>query len=323
MKTSNNNLPSRRGFCLCCVGGAAFAATGGWLTPREAFAEARGLVSLIKDSAAVSPITTHRLRNNISVLEGSGGNIAVLTGSDGKVLIDAGIGVSRPRVEKALADLGADPVTHHVNTHWHFDHADGNEWLHSAGAKIIAQENTRKHLSEVQRVEDWDYNFLALPSGGIPSEVFAAEHSLKLNGASIGLKYYGPAHTDSVISVTFAEANIVHVADTFWNGIYPFIDYSTGGGIDGSIAAAEATLAATTNDTVIIPGHGKPVSNKAELKEFRDMLVAVRDNVAKLKQQGRSKDETVAAKPTAAFDAKWGQFVIDPGFFTRLVYEGV
>ena len=106
------------------------------------------------------------------------------------------------------------------------------------------------------------------------------------------------------------------------NGIYPFIDYSTGG-IDGMIAASDANLAATTNDTIIIPGHGRPVSNKAELKEFRDMLVAIRENVAKLKKQGRSRDETVVAKPTAAFDAKWGQFVIDPGYFTRLVYEGV
>jgi len=132
----------------------------------------------------------------------------------------------------------------------------------------------------------------------------------------------GDHHTDSDISVTFAEANIVHVRDTYWNGIYPFIDYSTGG-IDGMIAASDANLAATTNDTIIIPGHGRPVSNKAELKEFRDMLVAIRENVAKLKKQGRSRDETVVAKPTAAFDAKWGQFVIDPGYFTRLVYEGV
>jgi glyoxylase-like metal-dependent hydrolase (beta-lactamase superfamily II) len=314
---------SRRGFCLCCVGGAAYAATAGWLTPRQAFAEARGIVSLIKDSAAVSPIVTHRLRNSISVLEGSGGNIAVLTGPDGKVLIDAGIGVSRPQIAKALAALSADPVTHLVNTHWHFDHADGNAWLHAAGARIIAQANTRKYLSEVQRVEDWDYNFLPPAPGGIPSEVFASEHHLKLNGASIDLKYYGPAHTDSDISVTFAEANIVHVGDTFWNGIYPFIDYSTGGSIDGTIAACDANLAATTADTIIIPGHGKPVSNKAELMEFRDMLVAIRDNVARLKKQGRSRDETVAAKPTAAYDAKFGQFVIDPGFFTRLVYEGV
>jgi glyoxylase-like metal-dependent hydrolase (beta-lactamase superfamily II) len=321
MNPPDRNLLSRRGFCLCCVGGAAF--TSGWLTPRESYAEARGIVSLIKDSAAASPIVTHSLRSGISVLEGSGGNIAVLTGPDGKVLVDAGISVSRPQLTKALATLGREPITHLVNTHWHFDHADGNEWLHAAGAKIIAQANTKKHLSEVQRVEDWDYNFLPLSRGGIPSEVFTVDHKLKLNGASIGLKHYGPAHTDSDISVTFAEANIVHVGDTFWNGIYPFIDYSTGGSIDGMIAASDANLAATTADTIIIPGHGNPVSNRAELQEFRDMLVAIRDNVAKLKKQGRSREETVAAKPTAAFDAKWGQFVIDPGFFTRLVYQGV
>ena len=104
MTFPQRHLLSRRHFCLCCIAGATFAATNGWLTPREAFAEARGLVSLIKDSAAVAPIVTHRLRNNVSVLEGSGGNIAVLTGPDGKVLIDAGIGVSRPQITKALAD---------------------------------------------------------------------------------------------------------------------------------------------------------------------------------------------------------------------------
>jgi glyoxylase-like metal-dependent hydrolase (beta-lactamase superfamily II) len=314
---------SRRGFCLCCVGGAAFAATAGWLSPRQAYAEARGLVSLIKDSAATSPIKTYKLRNNISVLEGSGGNIAVLTGPDGKLLVDAGISVSRPQLSKTLAELGNEPIAHLINTHWHFDHADGNEWLHSAGAKIIAHENTRKYLSNVQRVEDWDYNFLPPPVGALPAEVFAKEHNLKLNGASIALKHYGPAHTDSDISVTFGEANVLHVGDTFWNGIYPFIDYSTGGSIDGMISASDANLAVAKNDTIIIPGHGKPVSNKAELQEFRDMLVAIRDNVGNLKKQGRTRDETVVAKPTAAFDAKFGQFVIDPGFFTRLVYEGV
>jgi glyoxylase-like metal-dependent hydrolase (beta-lactamase superfamily II) len=313
---------SRRGFCLCCVGGA-FAATTGWLTPRQAYAEARGLVSVIKDSAATSPITTTKLRNNISVLEGSGGNIAVLTGPDGKLLVDAGIGVSRPRLTKALAELGNEPIAHLINTHWHFDHADGNEWLQAAGAKIIAHENTRKHLSVVQRVEDWDYNFLALPASAVPAQVFAREHQLKVNGASIAMKYYGPAHTDGDISVMFTEANVLHVGDTYWNDIYPFIDYSTGGSINGMIAASDANLAAANNDTIIIPGHGKPVSNKAELQAFRDMLVAIRDNVGNLKKQGKSRDEIVAAKPTAAFDARYGQFLVDPGFFTRLVYEGV
>lgn len=323
MTSPRLNSLSRRGFCLCCVGGATFAATAGWLTPRQAYAEARGIVSLIKDSAATAPITTYKLRNNISVLEGSGGNIAVLTGPDGKVLVDAGIGVSRPQLSKALAELGGEPVTHLINTHWHFDHADGNEWLHAAGAKIVAHENTRKHLSDIQRVEDWDYNFLPAPAGALPAEVFAKEHKLKLNGASISLKHYGPAHTDSDVSVSFAEANILHAGDTYWNGIYPFIDYSTGGSIDGMISASDANLAAAKSDTIIIPGHGKPVSNKAELQAFRDMLVAIRDNVGNLKKQGKTRDEAVAAKPTAAFDAKWGQFVVDPGYFTRLVYEGV
>src|SRR4051795_11739224 len=265
---------SRRGFCLCCMAAGTFAATGGWLSPRAAYAEARGLVSLIKDDAAAAPIKTYKLRNNISVLEGSGGNVAVLTGPDGKVLIDAGISVSRERMTAALANLSMDPVTHLINTHWHFDHTDGNTWLNQAGARIIAHENTRKHLSAVQRVEDWDYNFLPLPPGGLPDEVFAQEHSLTLNGTALRLNYFGSAHTDSDISVTFGDTDVVHVADTFWNGVYPFIDYSTGGSIDGMIAACNATLAAATDSTVIIAGHGRPVSNKAELKAFRDMLAA-------------------------------------------------
>jgi len=153
--------------------------------------------------------------------------------------------------------------------------------------------------------------------------VFDRERQLKLNGLTISLKHYGPAHTDSDISITFAEANVVHVADTFWNGVYPFIDYSTGGSIDGMIAACDANLATTNDETIIIAGHGKAVSTRAELQGFRDMLATIRDNVTALKKQGRSRDEVVAARPTAAFDATFGNFVIDPGFFTRLVYDGV
>ena len=319
----NEHMLSRRGFCLCCIGAAGFAATGGWLSPREAYAEARGLVSLIKDSAAKSAITTHKLRNGITILEGSGGNIAVLGGKDGLIMVDAGISVSQKQMAKVLSDISPDPVSHLINTHWHFDHADGNPWIGSDGAKIIAHENTRKHLSQVQRVEDWDYNFLPLARSGVPQHVFSKEHTLKLNGNTLDLKYYGPAHTDGDIYVMFGEADVLHAGDTYWNGIYPFIDHSTGGSIDGMIAAAEANLAASNDKTIIIPGHGNPVSNRAELREFRDMLVAIRENVAKLKRQGRSLDETVEAKPTAAFDGKWGQFVIDPAFFTRLVYAGV
>src|SRR5262249_43080597 len=107
-----------------------------------------------------------------------------------------------------------------------------------------------------------------------------------------------------------------------WNGIYPFIDYSTGGSIDGTIRGADAIIAVTSDRTIIVPGHG-PIGNRAQLVEFRDMLAAIRANVAALKAKGLPLEDIVKARPTAAFDAKFGQFVIDPGFFTQLVYEGV
>lgn len=323
MFASNQQTLSRRGFCLCCTVTAGLVAAGDWLTPPQAFAAARNIVDLIRDAAARAPIKVHKLRRDVSILEGSGGNIAVLTGADGKVFIDAGITASRPRILEAANSLSQDPIKHLINTHWHFDHADGNAWLNAEGVAIIAHENTHKHLLVAQRVEDWDYTLPSSPLAAIPTEVFSADMTVDLNRSKLALKYYGPAHTDSDISVTFPEADIVHCGDTYWNGIYPFIDYSTGGNIDGMIKAADANVAAVTDKTIVVPGHGQPVSNKAELTEYREMLVAIRENVAKLKQQGRPLEDTIAAKPTATFDAKWGQFVITPDFFTRLVYHGV
>jgi glyoxylase-like metal-dependent hydrolase (beta-lactamase superfamily II) len=311
---------SRRGFCLCGLGTAA---TGAWLSPAQVFAQARNVVDQIRADAARAPITVHRLRGSVSVLEGSGGNVAVLAGPDGKLLVDAGITASRPLMEAALAELGRAPITHLVNTHWHFDHTDGNEWLNESGAVIVAHENTRKHLAVAQRVEDWDFNFPKAPMRALPSELFASEKVLRPGSSTVVLRPYLPAHTDSDASVMFEEADVLHVADTYWNGVYPFIDYSTGGSIDGSIRAAEANLSAATEKTIVIPGHGPPVSNRAGLQRFRDMLVTVRDRVAKLKAGGRSLDEIVAARPTADFDEVWGGFAVTPKLFTRLVHEGV
>src|SRR5262250_246010 len=282
----------------------------------------KGIVPTMIDDAAHAKIETYPLRRNISVLEGSGGNIAVLTGKDGKLLIDSGFTVSKARIMEALNNLSADPITQLINTHWHVDHTDGNEWVHSAGATITAHDNTKKHLSTSTRVEGWQYTFPPSPAGALPTTIFNGEHHMHHNDTSIALKYYGPAHTDSDISVVFEEADVIHVGDTFWNGIYSFIDYSTGGSIDGMIRATERNLSLITDKTIVIPGHG-PVANKAALSEFRDMLTTTRANVAALKKQGKSIDETIAAKPTAAFDAKWGQFLITPAFFTTLVYSGV
>jgi len=223
---------------------------------------------------------------------------------------------------EALNKLSSDPITQLVNTHWHTDHTDGNAWVHDAGAAIIAHTNTKKHLSTSTRVEGWQWTFPPAPTGALPATTFADEHRLRHNDTNIALKYYGPAHTDSDISVFFEEADVVHVGDTWWNGIYPFIDYSTGGSIDGAIRAAGRNVSMVTDHSIVIPGHG-PIGNKSGLVEFHDMLATIRSNVAALKKQGKSLDETVAAKPTAAYDAKFGKFLITPEFFTTLVYSGV
>ena len=301
---------------------ASATAAAMWLKPRWLFAEKTSPVTIIREEAATAKIDVQKLRGNVSVLKGSGGNIAVLTGRDGKVLVDAGITASRPRITEALASLSDDPVKHLIDSHWHFDHTDGNEWLHSIGAEITAHENTRKHLSVATRVEGWNFTFPPAPKGALPTKVFKKDLKLHLNGAALTLEYYSPAHTDSDIFIEFTDADIIHVADTFWNGHFPFIDYSTGGSIDGAIRAAEANVARVADKTIVIPGHG-PVGNKAQLIEFRDMLVSIREKVSALKKEGRSLDEVVAAKPTAEYDAKWGGFVIDGNTFTTLVYAGV
>ena len=318
MKNDNPYAFSRRRFVTLTGAGVAAVA----FAPRVLFAENPGIVPTMIADASKAKIEVYPLRRNISVLEGSGGNIAVLTGKDGKLLIDSGFAVSKPRIVRALDNLSSDPITLLINTHWHVDHTDGNTWVHSAGAAILAHENTRKRLSTSTRVEAWDYTFPPSPAGALPTTVFHDQHALRHNDTKIALKYYKPAHTDSDISVVFEEADVIHVGDTWWNGIYPFIDYSTGGSIDGMIRSAERNLAAVTAQTIIVPGHG-PVGNKTSLTAYRDMLVAIRDNVAILKKQGKSLSETIAAKPTAAYDAKWGQFLIAPAMFTGLVYSGV
>ena len=301
----------------------ALAAGAGSLIKAPLFAQHEGdqLVQQIRAAAAEATISVQSLRSGISVLIGSGGNIAVLSGPDGKLMVDAGIPGRLGQIEKALAGISAEPPRYLVNTHWHFDHTDGNELLQAAGATIVGHENTRKHLSQVTRVQDWNFTFPAAPVAARPTIVFASDYKLQMNGTTVVLEHYQPAHTDSDISVRFADGDVLHVGDTWWNGVYPFIDYSTGGSIDGTIRAAEVNIDAARGNTIVIPGHG-PVSDRSGLIEFRDMLVAIRDRVHSLKKQGRSVDEVVAAKPTSMYDPKWGSLV-PPSLFTRLVYAGV
>jgi len=317
MSTRAANEVSRRQFLISS--GVAVAAA--CLAPPRLFAQ-KGLVEIALKESATAKITVQALRRNIRVLLGPGGNIAVLTGVDGNLLVDAEVVTARSNVKAALAGISKDPIKQLINTHWHFDHTGGNEWLHQAGASILAHENTRKRLSVDTRVEGWVYTFPAAPAGAIPTSVFQDERAVHFNGSTLALKYYGPAHTDSDISVHFTEADVLHTGDTFWNRNYPFIDYSTGGSIDGQIRAAEVNLAKVSATTVVIPGHGA-VAGRADLTLFRDVLVEAREKVAKLKKQGRPLEEVIAAKPTAQYDAEWGQGFQNPKSFLGWVYQGV
>ncbi len=304
---------------------SALAAASAALLPHRLFTQqppSTDRLAQMRAAAANAKITTQKLRGNVSVLMGSGGNIAVLPGKDGKLLVDSGYATSRPQLTEALNAISADGLEHLIDTHWHVDHTDGNDWIHSSGATIIAHDQTLARLSTPQHMQLFNMEVPASPSGALPTLVFTNDHTLTTNGTTLQLQHYTPAHTDSDLSVLFPDADILHTGDTWFNGMYPFIDYSSNGNIDGMIRASKRNLAAGTSSTILIPGHG-PVGDKTQLQQFCDMLQAIRDNVATLKHQGKSLDETVAAKPTAQYDSVYGGGFIPPETFVRLVYQGV
>ncbi|MFM0055097.1 MBL fold metallo-hydrolase [Paraburkholderia phytofirmans] len=267
-------------------------------------------------------IVVQPLRGNITVLMGSGGNITVLSGKEGKFLVDAGISKSQKKLQAALNEISPAPLKYVVNTHWHWDHTDGNAWMHAAGATIVAHGNTLKHLTETTHVNAWNWTFDPVPAGARPTLIVNDEKTFTFAGTKIEVENFGHGHTDGDLWVYFKKADVLALGDTFWNGNYPYIDNEDGGNIDGAIQWADKAVAFTTDRTIVVPGHGA-VGTRAQLIEFRDMLVTVRNNVASLKSQGKSLDEIIAAKPTAAFDAKWGNFVFNGAQFTKMVYDGL
>ena len=292
-------------------------------TASPASAEDLTPYAMINKAAAEQPIITHTLRGGVSALEGSGGNIGVYAGSSGLLMVDAGIAVSRQKIEAALQKIEPGKIRYLINTHWHWDHTDGNGWAHSDGATIIATPKTAEHLGQTIRVVEWGHTFTPVEAGARPTElVTSQEKIMPFDGETVRIRTYVDSHTDGDLSVYFEKADVLCTGDTWWNGLYPFIDYAEGGGINGMIAAADANLAMVTDHTIIVPGHG-PVGDRLQLVQYRDMLVAIRDRVAALKKEGKTLEQVIAAKPTASFDSKWGQSIISPALFTTLVFKGV
>ena len=267
-------------------------------------------------------IKSEKVAEGLYVLTGQGGNIGLSAGTSGSLVIDDQYAQLSEKILAAIKTLTPGPVRFVVNTHWHGDHTGGNENMGKAGAILVAHENVRRRMSTEQFMALMGRKIEASPEAALPVVTFAEGVTFFWNGDEVRVFHVAPAHTDGDSVIQFVKADVVHMGDTFFNGAYPFIDTSSGGRVDGVIAAADRVLSAVTDKTRIIPGHG-PVASKADLQAYRDTVKAVRDAVAKLKAEGKTKEAVVAAKPSAAYDAKWGQGFIKPDAFVGIVFDSL
>ena len=279
-------------------------------------------VAAIRAQMAANPIHPQTLGENLTLLSGPGGNVVVLNGADGKFVVDTFVLPAWPKLKESLDTIGEAPVKTVINTHWHFDHVDNNASLHAAGATILAHQNTKKRMSEAHDLPVLGLHFSPSPTEALPQQTFATTRKLQANGETLLLEHLAPAHTDTDLFVHFQKANVIHMGDTFFNGIYPYIDASTGGKVSGMIAAAEKVLPLANDSTKIVPGHG-PLGGKADLVKFRDMLAAAGDRVQKLKSAGQSAQEAVAAKPLADLEDAWGKGLFNGDVFVQILYTAL
>ena len=280
-------------------------------------------------SAAAQPgrfdkveIKTTRLTDTLYMLEGEGGNIGVSAGDDGVFLIDDQFAPLTARILAAITAISDKPVRFLLNTHWHFDHTGGNENLGKAGVVIVAQDNVRRRLSGKTAIEFFKSAYGPSPPAALPVITFNDTVTFHLNGDEATAMHVANAHTDGDSIIHFRNANVVHMGDTYFNGLYPFIDVGTNGSVRGVIAAADRVLAMTDDVTQIIPGHG-PLSNKRELRAYRDMLAAVSAKIEAMVKAKKTLAQVLAAKPTRDYDATWGKGFLKPEQFVEIVYTSV
>ena len=264
-------------------------------------------------------IETQKVAEGLYVLFGVGGNIAVSIGKDGVLIVDDQLPQVIDKIEAAIAKVGGEGVDYAVNTHWHFDHAEGNNVLGPNGTTIIAHSNARAGMAKggLVNMVVAQYNQQPYPAKALPVITYDEGMQIHFNGNQIDLKNFSPAHTSGDTVVIFKEQNAVHLGDVFNNAGYPFIDVDSGGSIDGMIQFCEETLQLTTMDTIVIPGHG-PVTDVATLRRYVSMLQSVRTRVTDLIDAGKTMEQVIEAKPTADFYEVYGPESSSLGFLNRV-----
>ena len=270
-------------------------------------------------------IRAQSLGGGIYMLTGQGGNIGLSVGDDGVFIVDDQFAPLTDKILAVIADITSESVRFVFNTHWHGDHTCGNENLGRAGALIVAHENVRQRMSMdqvLERIGRPAAESPAVAEGSWPVVTFTEEVTFHLNGDELHAFHVENAHTHGDAIVHFKRANVVHMGDTFFRDRFPFIDTATGGSIDGIIAAAGAALALMDAETQVIPGHGA-LSNRENLREYRDALKTMRDAVADLMEQGRSLAQIIAARPIRVQAEAWGQNEAAEASFVETIHHGI
>lgn len=264
-------------------------------------------------------VTTEKVGDGLHVLFGLGGNIAASIGPQGVLIVDDMFPQMIPKVEAAIAKLGGGGVDFAINTHWHFDHADGNLALGPAGTRIVAHEHSAAMMARDNLLNMVRFKYLqeAYPPAARPVIVFADRLRFHFNGDEIDVVHFGPAHTAGDAAVIFRKHNAVHFGDVFNNAGYPYIDVDNGGDIDGMIAFCQAVFDEIGPKGVVIPGHG-PVTDGEALAAYIEMLKTVRARVAAQMEAGKSLMEVVASRPTGTLDDAYGSELMSLGFVDRV-----
>jgi glyoxylase-like metal-dependent hydrolase (beta-lactamase superfamily II) len=267
-------------------------------------------------------IKTEKLSATTYMMTGEGGNLGLSIGEDAVFAIDDQFAPLTPKIKAAIAKLTKKPIKFVLNTHWHFDHTGGNENMGKAGALIVAHENVRKRMSADGFIKFFGMKTKAEPKVALPVVTFTQDVTFHINGDEVYAYHVANAHTDGDAIVHFRNSDVIHMGDTFFNKMYPFIDTSSGGKVDGMIGAADRVLAITGDNTKIIPGHG-PLASKADLKVYRDMLATVSARIKTQIKDGKKLEEVLAAKPTAEFDEVWGKGFLMPQKWVEMMYENL